>query len=205
MCGGGSCRDGADLDEVVGEDAVSAPGSGAVDAGEVGSVPAVASFEVVDPSFGSGAPFDLVAEGSAMFKFAAAGAGFACARDRHGNDAQSVQIAFDRRKAVAAIGGYCARWAPGSAGDPLDRRRELRCVWRVSDLDAVVEDDSVGVVDDLGFIAELDRFAQPSFADRTSVDIVQADHPVRRASPLPIGYGSAPLPAGYAPPRCRGG
>jgi hypothetical protein len=58
---GFSCREGADLDEVVGEYAVSAPGSGSVDAGEFGSVPPVASFDVVDSS---GPPFDLLAEGS---------------------------------------------------------------------------------------------------------------------------------------------
>jgi hypothetical protein len=46
-----SCGEGADLDEVVGEDAVSAPDSGAVDAGEFGAVPAEAAFEVVDPPF----------------------------------------------------------------------------------------------------------------------------------------------------------
>jgi hypothetical protein len=54
-----SCGEGADLDEVVGEDTVSAPGSGAVDAGEFGAVPAVASFEMVDPPFGFGSPFDF--------------------------------------------------------------------------------------------------------------------------------------------------
>jgi hypothetical protein len=42
--GGFSCGEGADLDEVVGEDAVSAPGSGSDDAGEFGAVPAVAAF-----------------------------------------------------------------------------------------------------------------------------------------------------------------
>ena len=51
------------LDEVVCEYAVPAPGSGSVDAGEFGAVPAVASFEVADPAFGSGSPFDLGAEG----------------------------------------------------------------------------------------------------------------------------------------------
>jgi hypothetical protein len=39
-----SCCEGADLDEVVSEDAVSAPGSGSADAGEFGAVPAVAAF-----------------------------------------------------------------------------------------------------------------------------------------------------------------
>jgi len=77
--GGDLWGEGADLDEVVGEDAVSAPGSGSGDAGEFGAVPAVASFEVVDSSFGSGSPFDLVAEGSPVFEFAARGAGLGCA------------------------------------------------------------------------------------------------------------------------------
>ena len=44
----------------------------------------------------------------------------------------------------------------------------------------MVEDDPVGVVDDLGFVAEFDRFAQASFADRAGVDIVQADEPAGR-------------------------
>ena len=62
-----SCGEAADLDEVVGEDAVSAPGSGSVDAGEFGAVPAVASFDVVDSSLGSGPPFHLLTKGSAVF------------------------------------------------------------------------------------------------------------------------------------------
>lgn len=37
-----SCGEGTDLDEVVGEDAVSAPGTDAIEAGEFGAVPAVA-------------------------------------------------------------------------------------------------------------------------------------------------------------------
>ena len=55
----------------------------------------------------------------------------------------------------------------------------------VSELNGVVEDDSVGVVDDLGFVAELDRFAQPPFADRASIDIMQADQPARRLGHRP--------------------
>ena len=90
-----SCGQGADLDEVVGEDAVSAPCSGAVDTGEVGTVPAVASFEVVDPSFGSCSPFDLVAEGSSVLELAARGAGFALARDGHAAHAELVQVVFN--------------------------------------------------------------------------------------------------------------
>ena len=66
----------------MGEDTVSVPGSGAFDAGELGAVPAVASFEVVNAGFGSGTPFDLVAEGSSVFELAAGGARFASARNR---------------------------------------------------------------------------------------------------------------------------
>ena len=62
-----SCCERADLDAVVGEHAVSAPHSGSVDAGEFGAVPSVAAFDVVDSAFGSGPPFDLLAEGSSVF------------------------------------------------------------------------------------------------------------------------------------------
>jgi hypothetical protein len=52
----------------------------------------------------------------------------------------------------------------GAGGDPCDRRGQLLGVCGVPDLDVVVEDDPVGVVDDLGFVAEFDGFAQASFA-----------------------------------------
>src|SRR5258707_12895193 len=97
-----SCCEVADLDEVVGEDAVSAPGSGSVDPGEFGAVPAVASFDVVDPSFASGPPFHLVAEGAPVFELAARRAGFTRAGDRHGAYAEVMQFAFHRSLAIAA-------------------------------------------------------------------------------------------------------
>jgi hypothetical protein len=131
----------ADLDEVVGEDAVSAPDSGTVDAGEVGAVPAVTSLEVVDPPFGSGSPFDLVSEGSPVFELAAGDAGFASARDRHTAHAERVKVEVDRRITVAAVSGHCPWWASGAVGDSFDRWCQLRCVGGVSDLDGVVEDD----------------------------------------------------------------
>src|SRR5262249_49389088 len=104
---GVSCRQGADLDEVVGEDAVSAPGSGTGDAGQFGAVPAVASFQMVDPSFGSGSPFDLVAEGASVFKLAAGCRGLAHPRDRYIAHSDLVQVAFNRGIAVAAVCGHC--------------------------------------------------------------------------------------------------
>src|SRR5215469_495869 len=173
-----SCGQGADLDEVVGEDTVSAPSSCAVDASEVCAVPAVASFEMVDPSFGSGSPFDLVAESSPVLELAAGSAGFAHPRDGHGAYAELVQVAFDGGQTVAAVSGHGPWWAAGAASDPFDRWRQLRCVDRVSEFDGVVEDHSVGVIDDLRLIAELHRFAQPTLADWAGIDIMQADHPV---------------------------
>ena len=66
---------GADLDQVVGEDAVSAPGAGSCQRGQFGAVPSVASLEVVDPAFASGPPFDLGAERFSMFELPPGGAG----------------------------------------------------------------------------------------------------------------------------------
>ena len=66
-----------------------------------------------------------------------------------------------------------ARGARPAAGDPLDRRGQLRCISGVTDLDSVVEDHPVGVVDDLGFVAELHGLAQPSLPDRSSIDVMK--------------------------------
>src|SRR5258705_12087710 len=123
--GGCSCCGGADLEEVVSEDAVSAPGSGPADAGEFGAVPAVAAFDVVDPSFGSGAPFDLLPEGSTVLELAACGSRFALARDRHAAHAELVQVALHRCLAIAAIGGHPPRRVFGAGADPVHRRRQL--------------------------------------------------------------------------------
>jgi hypothetical protein len=79
---------GGDFDEVVGEDAVSAPGSGAGEGGQAGAVPAVAVFEVADAAFASGAPFDESAEGWALFGLPAVGAGGAFTGDGDVADAE---------------------------------------------------------------------------------------------------------------------
>src|SRR5262249_22658331 len=156
---------------------MSAPGSGALDAGELGAVPAVAAFEVVDPSFGAGAPFDLVAEGSSVCELSAGGGRSVSAWDRHAALPELVEVMFDRGQAVTTISGHRPWWASGAAGDAFDRGCQLWCVGRVSDLDGVIEDDAVGVVGDLGFVAELHRLTQPSLADRAGVGVVQADQP----------------------------
>ena len=94
-----------------------------------------------------------------MLKLAASGAGFACTWDRDTAHAELMEIVFDRGVAVAAVSGHRPWWASGSARYPLDSRRQLRCIVRVSDHDAVVEDDPVGVIDDLSLVAELHRLA----------------------------------------------
>src|SRR6266542_3903669 len=102
----------ADLGEVVGEDAVSAPGAGAGEPVEEGAIPAGPAFEVGDAAFAAGAPFDETAEGWPVFDGAAG-------------------------LAVAAVGGHHPGWSAGAAGDAGDGRRELRRVGRVALLDGV--------------------------------------------------------------------
>src|SRR5262250_2822659 len=81
----------ADLDEVVGEDPVSAPGAGPVDAGEFGAVPSVASFEVVDSPFAPCPPFDLGAKRLSVFELPSGGAGLAGPGNSDVANAQAVQ------------------------------------------------------------------------------------------------------------------
>src|SRR6266508_742153 len=173
-----------DLDQVVGEHHVSAPGSGALDRGQFGAIPSVAALDVADPALRPRPPFDLVAEGPSMFELAAGCAGFALARDGDAVHPELVQVAFDLGFAVAAISGDRVRRAPGAAGDPFDRWGELWRVCGVAGLDVVVEDDAVGVVHDLGLVAELDRLAETALADRPGVGVVQADQPGRTVGHL---------------------
>jgi hypothetical protein len=57
----------------------------------------------------------------------------------------------------------------------------------------VVEDDPVGVVDDLSFVAELDRLTQSALADRPGIDIVKTDQAIGRIRHHP-GQSAAGLP-----------
>ena len=63
-------------------------------------------------------------------------------------------------------------------------------VGRVAELDLVVEHDPVGVVGDLGLVAELDRLAEPALEDRAGIGVVQADQP-GRASGVAAGQAGA--------------
>jgi hypothetical protein len=75
--------------------------------------------------------------------------------DGHRFHAGVVQIGLDGGFAVAAVRGHRSWGTVGAVGDPFDRGCQLRGVWCVALLDRVVQDDAVGVVDDLGFVAEL--------------------------------------------------
>ena len=62
----------------------------------------------------------------------------------------------------------------------------------------VIEDQPVGVVDDLCLVAELDRFAEPALADRSGVGFVQRHEPGRpgRLITLDPGAGLVDDPLG---------
>ena len=81
------------------------------------------------------------------------------------------------------VSGHRPWRAAGAAGDPLDGWRQLWCLNWVSTFDGVVEDHSVGVIDHLGFVAELHRFAQPTLADWAGIDIMQAEHDHNEPTP----------------------
>ena len=79
---------------------------------------------------------------------------------------------------------------PVAFDDAFDGGVQPGRVGRVAGLDVVVEHDPVVVVDDLGFVAELDRLPEPAFRDRAGVRVVQADPPGRT-----VGDGAGqPLP-----------
>jgi uncharacterized lipoprotein YbaY len=68
---GCSSGQGADLEQVVGEDPVAARDRGALPAIELSAVPAVAALEVADASFAADAPSDQLAEAGVVLGLAA--------------------------------------------------------------------------------------------------------------------------------------
>jgi hypothetical protein len=62
---------------------------------------------------------------------------------------------------------------------PLHGLGQLRGVGGVPRFHVVVHDDTVVVVHDLRFAAELDRFPEPALGDRPGIGVVQADPPGR--------------------------
>jgi hypothetical protein len=102
----------------------------------------------------------------------------------------SAQVVFDGFLAVAAVGGHGPGRLPGPLDDASYGRGELRAVGGVAPLQAVVGDDAIVVVGDLGLVPELDGLAGPALGDRPGVRLVQADPPGR-----PGGYRARePLP-----------
>ena len=71
-------------------------------------------------------------------------------------------------------------------GDPLDGRAQQVGVGGVADVHGVIDDQAVGVVDDLGLVAELDRLAETSLADRSGVGFVQRHEPGRPGGLLAV-------------------
>ena len=176
---GGLCDEAGDLGEVVGEDAVSGPGSGAGEGVHVGSSAAVVAFDAVDASFGSGAPSDHALEASAVLDSAPRRAGSSLAGDADLGDAKVTELGFDGRFSIAAIGGHRARCSTSERLEPFDRWDELWGISGVADLNHPVHDDAIGVVENLSLVTELDRSAETSFADRTGVGVMQGDDPGR--------------------------
>jgi len=173
---------------------VPGPDPGAFGGVDAGAIPAVSAFEVADPAFASGSPFDVAAERFSMLVGPPGLRGFAFAWNHDIVDAEVGELLVNLGLAVAAVGGDGARRAPGALLDSLHSRGQLRCVGGVALLDAVVEHDPVVIVDDLGFVAEFDRPAQPALGDRAGIGVVQADPPRRpiRGCARPRVGGSGP-------------
>src|SRR3954462_11612990 len=149
-----SAGEGGDLDEVVGQDCLSGPDACSIEAVEAGAGPAVAAFEVADAALAAGAPLDDSAECRAVFEGLSGLAGAALARDDDGSDAEVVQVVVDAGLAVAAVGGNGARAPSGARDDPGHGRGQPRCVRRVAQVQGVVQDHALGVVQNLGLVAE---------------------------------------------------
>src|SRR5262245_18393811 len=108
-CGWLSGGQGADFDQVVGQDAVSAPGGDAVESVNVAACPAESVLDAADASFAAGAPLDQSPQGACVFLSLAGGGWFAIAWYRDGCHPKVVQGLVDVGFDVAAVGGGGAR------------------------------------------------------------------------------------------------
>src|SRR3954462_2821283 len=100
-----SCDEPADLDEVVGEDAVPAPGSGAGEAVHAGAVQPEVAFRAADRSFAAGSPADHRGERPPVLDLAAGGAGSALPWQDDVADPGGAQGGLDVGFAIAAVRG----------------------------------------------------------------------------------------------------
>jgi hypothetical protein len=140
-------------------------------------VPAEAVLQAADAALAAGAPLDQPTEATPALDQPAGGTGAASARDGHPSHAKVGQLLVDGRLAVAPVGGHRPWRLPGMGDHPPNGGGHQRRIRRVADHDLMIEHDPVGVVEDLGLGAELDRPAQPALADRPGVGVVQADQP----------------------------
>lgn len=100
----GRCRldgESADLDQVVGQDAVAGPDPGSFGAVDADAVPAVATLEGADAALAPGAPFDCSPERGQAFAGSSGGAGVA----RAGDHAFARSVAAEMYGAGRGIGG----------------------------------------------------------------------------------------------------
>jgi hypothetical protein len=101
----------------------------------------------------------------------------AAAWGRSPDHAEVGQLLVDTGLAVATVSGHRPWHVPGAGDDPPDGGGQQRGVGWVADHDLMFEHDPVGVVEDLGLVAELDRGADAALAERPDVRVVQADQP----------------------------
>jgi hypothetical protein len=87
-----------------------------------------------------------------MLDGAAGGGGPGSARDGDRAYREGLQVPLGRGLAVPAVGGDRTGRAAGTPRDPADRWCKLGSVRRVTGPDAVIQDDAVVIVDDLGLL-----------------------------------------------------
>src|SRR5215218_1463667 len=132
FCRCGSVDEPADLDEVVGEDAVPAPGSGAGEAVHSCAIQPVVAFRAADASFAAGPPADHLAERSTVLDLAARRARSALAGQDDVADPGGFEVVLDRGFAVAAVRRDRPGGSPAAGLDPLNGGEKHRRVGRVA-------------------------------------------------------------------------
>src|ERR1700730_14994314 len=140
----------ADFYAVVGEDPVSAPGSGAADAVHEAATPAEVAFQARDTTLAAGAPLDQLDETGATLDDPAGRALTAFADDGDLLDAEVLHVGGDLGVAVAPVGGHRPRGPADQFFDPGDGGGEQGTVGRVADQLLVVQHDAIDVVDHVG-------------------------------------------------------
>jgi hypothetical protein len=98
-----SAGQGADLDQVVGQDSVSDPNSCSFGGVDPAAVPSVAAFQAADPAFASGSPLQVPPECPPVFLGLPGLAGSAFAGDDDVADAEVVQGVVDTGFAVSDL------------------------------------------------------------------------------------------------------